>query len=204
MNLPRYKQDKNAFVTALFDWLEQRGRTRYDQAVTQLGHALQTANLAVSENARKHQITAALLHDIGHLIINEPNTKENCLQFNANHEITGSNWLIQQFGVAVSEPVRLHVKARRWLFTNDASYRENLSLASKRDLQLQGGKLTPEASKAFEQERYFKQAICLRLWDDRAKVAGKIVPGLETYREILINSLVVRPLNSLVALQVSR
>lgn len=189
MRLPKYKQDKDQFVSELFDWLELHGSTRYDEAVSQLAHALQTANLAVSEASDEFQITAALLHDIGHLIIGEHNMDPAFLKKDANHELAGSNWLAQQFGVSVSEPVRLHVKAKRWLYTNDVSYREKLSLASKRSLELQGGKLSAKDCEELEQEPYFEQAVALRLWDDRAKVSGKDVPGTSAYRETVRNTL---------------
>ena len=49
--------------------LVEAGRHRYGgEAVSQLEHALQCAHLAESEGALDTLVTAALLHDLGHLI----------------------------------------------------------------------------------------------------------------------------------------
>src|SRR5690606_17566291 len=52
-------------VLALF---ETWGVQRYDEDVTQLDHALQTAALARDAGATDELVAAALLHDVGHLL----------------------------------------------------------------------------------------------------------------------------------------
>jgi len=61
---------KNNIVTHLLNLLETKGRNiQYgNENVTQLEHALQCAELAEKNNFSNEIITAALLHDIGHLL----------------------------------------------------------------------------------------------------------------------------------------
>ena len=58
-------------VDLLFDYLNTHGQSSYDPSVTQLEHALQTAHLAHQETQQPHLVVASLLHDIGHLMIDE-------------------------------------------------------------------------------------------------------------------------------------
>ena len=49
--------------------LQTRGHAQYSgEPVSQLQHALQTAALAEGEGADDELVTAALLHDLGHLV----------------------------------------------------------------------------------------------------------------------------------------
>ena len=68
---PRWTGNKEAFVDDLFAWLRLAGATHYDEQVTQLEHALQTAEHARREGASEPDIVAALLHDVGHFLVGE-------------------------------------------------------------------------------------------------------------------------------------
>ncbi len=58
-------------VTELADLLEGRGSRRYGLSdVNQLQHALQAALLAEQAGCNAALVTAALLHDIGHMVHN--------------------------------------------------------------------------------------------------------------------------------------
>ena len=59
-----------------------------------------------------------------------------------NHEEVGADYLEPFFVEAVTTPIRLHVPAKRYLCTTDASYYDGLSEASKRSFQVQGGTLS--------------------------------------------------------------
>ena len=59
------------FVEDLFSWLNHKRQSRYDEAVIQLEHALQNAVLAECETSQNNDIVAALLHDVGHLLMGE-------------------------------------------------------------------------------------------------------------------------------------
>lgn len=140
----------------------ERGAAEYHgEAVTQLEHALQTAQLAEQAGADPQLIVAALLHDVGHL-----------LGEGDDHEALGYRYLMKYFGPEVCEPVRLHVAAKRYLCTKDESYRAGLSPESQRTLHLQGGVMTDHEMLEFEANPYFAAAVALRRWDDAAKVPG--------------------------------
>lgn len=160
--------------------------TRGDEAyfgepVSQQEHALQAAWLAEQEGAPDTLVVAALLHDIGHLAhgLAEDIAEQGV---DARHEEVGEAWLASRFGPAVTEPVKLHVAAKRYLCAVDSGYAGQLSPASVRSLELQGGPFTPAQVREFEQHRYYREAVRLRRWDDQAKVPGLVVPGLEQYR----------------------
>jgi phosphonate degradation associated HDIG domain protein len=172
-------------VDTLFNYMEDRGQSFYDEVVTQLEHALQCAALAKEKNASPTLITGALLHDIGHIILDEHNAREAFLNMDLSHEKVGAQYLEPFFPEAVTTPIRLHVPAKRHLCTTDASYYDGLSEASKRSLKLQGGIMSDEEREAFEQIPYFEDGLILRRWDDLAKVKELDTPGLETYRDIV-------------------
>lgn len=177
--------DAGAFVDELLDWLETAGATRYDEAVTQLEHALQCAHLALRANAGECAIAAALLHDVGHLLVAEHGARADFLSADLKHEAVGARWLAMMFPPAVSEPVRLHVSAKRYLCTVDPTYRERLSAASRRSFALQGGALSGDALAALEREPALADAIALRRRDDGAKISDRPVPALANYRQLL-------------------
>jgi phosphonate degradation associated HDIG domain protein len=170
----------------------RRGAQAYfGEAVSVTEHALQAAHFAHLEGAPPPMILASLLHDIGHLIETVPEKMEEWT-CDARHEIGGAHWLAAHFGAAVSEPVRLHVAAKRYLCASDADYMRLLSPASVKTLRLQGGAMTGAELARFEAEPYFRAAVQLRRWDDRAKIAGLATPEIETYVP-LIERLAGRP-----------
>ena len=172
-------------VAVLFNYMEIRGQSFYDEAVTQLEHALQCAALATHNDASPTLITSALLHDIGHFILDEHNADVVFLNTDLNHEEIGAQYLEPFFPKTITTPIRLHVPAKRYLCTTDATYYDGLSDASKTSLKLQGGVMSDVEQDAFEQIPYFRDALILRRWDDMAKVKGLETVGLETYRDIV-------------------
>lgn len=169
----------------ILDLFRTRGHDEYfGEDVSQLEHALQAANLAAQSNASQALIAAALLHDIGHMLRGLP---ENIADQGIDdiHEAAGANWLAKRFGPEVTEPIRLHVDAKRYLCFADAGYRAELSPASIQSLALQGGACTEDEAHAFESNAYFQDAVSLRRWDDAAKIPGLAVPPIEHYRVIL-------------------
>lgn len=177
-------------VAVLFRYMEKRGQSFYDEVVTQLEHALQCAALAQQNDASATLITGALLHDVGHIILDEHNADRAFLDTDLTHEEVGAQYMEPFFPEAVTTPIRLHVPAKRYLCTTDASYHDGLSEASKRSLRLQGGIMSDEERNAFEQIPHFQDALTLRRWDDLAKVKGLETAELETYRDIVQQCLI--------------
>lgn len=170
-------------IDQIFDFFATRGDEAYfGEAVSQTEHALQSAFAAEQEQASDALVVAALLHDIGHILHGGPEDMADH-GIDDRHEVIGRAWLARHFGPEVSEPVRLHVSAKRYLCRVDPEYQARLSPASIQSLELQGGPMSVEEARDFEANPHANDAVHLRLWDDEAKVVGLDVPGLEHYRD---------------------
>ena len=186
---PQWTGDAETFVDDLFTWYRIVGASKYDEQVSQLEHALQTAENARQDGAAEAEIVAALLHDVGHFLVNEHQDREDFLAQDLRHEEVGAQWLSNFFPAEVTEPVRLHVPAKRWLCTMDANYWHGLSKASKHSLEVQGGKMSPAEVAAFEANERWRAAVALRKRDDLGKEVGREVPPLENLRELVLRCL---------------
>ena len=169
-------------IVALFR--ESGDGAYFGEAVTETEHALQCAYWAERADSPPEVIAAALLHDVGHLLhdLGEDAAERG---IDDRHEDGGAKWLADYFGPAVTDPVRLHVAAKRYLCAVDPSYQNGLSRASQLSLQLQGGPMSAAEVATFEREPHYRSAVAVRRWDDAAKVPGLAVPGLEHYRSLL-------------------
>lgn len=166
--------------------LTTKGHTQYGrEAVSQLKHALQCAALAESDDRTPDLIAACLLHDLGHLLhdLGEDVADRG---LDDRHEYRAMPLLQTLFKPSVTEPIRLHVDAKRYLCAVDPTYWDALSPASKHSLKLQGGIFSPEAAASFIAQPYAEDAVQLRIWDDRAKVASLSTPNLEHFTPILV------------------
>lgn len=173
-----------ALIREIAELFARRGREMYSgEPVTQTEHALQTALQAEQSGADAALITAAFLHDVGHLL---HDLDEDCAEegIDDKHEALGAEWLAQHFGFEVVEPVRLHVAAKRYLCTVDAEYYARLSDASRLSLKLQGGPFTEAQARKFEQHPCFAAAIKLRRWDEQAKIPQLPTPPLQQYLDV--------------------
>lgn len=163
----------------------------FGEPVSQLEHALQAAAAAERTGASDALVVAALLHDIGHLVHGLPeDVAEHGVD--ARHEEIGELWLSERFNRLVTEPIRLHVAAKRYLCAVEPEYMEALSDASVASLALQGGPMSLDEVRVFEQSPFARDAVALRRWDDAAKVPGLDVPGVGHYAVRLGRLLVTR------------
>jgi gamma-butyrobetaine dioxygenase len=169
-------------VDAIIELFARRGAGAYHgEAVSQAEHALQAAELAERAGAPDCLVVAALLHDVGHLLDGQDEDLA-VRGVDGCHEEAGCAWLTQHFGPEVTEPIRLHVAAKRYLCAISPAYRDGLSPASLLSLSLQGGAMCDLERAAFENNPAHRDALRLRSWDDAAKATGLEVPGLEYYR----------------------
>jgi len=175
-------------VDEIFALFERQGKAAYfGEAVSQEEHALQAAHFAAQDGAPEALMVAALLHDIGHLIDAREDAADRGID--ARHQDAGCDWLTRHYPPAVTEPVRLHVAAKRYLCSADPEYLRGLSAASVKSLQLQGGVFTREEAAEFLGLPFSKDAVRLRHWDDAGKIVGLAVPGLIAYRDVLVRQL---------------
>ena len=149
------------------------GQEYLGEAVTIATHSLQAGGLALAAGAPDALVAAALLHDVGHFIETE------------KHDDSGARWLAGSFDAAVTEPVRLHVLAKRYLCTVEPSYFDLLSPASVHTLELQGGTMSAEEVAAFEASPYHVDAVAVRRWDDEAKDPDADTPDYAVFVPIL-------------------
>ena len=160
---------------------EERGGEQYSgEPVTQLQHALQTAALGEAEGASDALVTAALLHDLGHLLHDLGETPS-LRGVDDVHQYRALPFLRGLFPDEVLDAIKLHVDAKRYLCAARRGYHSSLSADSKRSLLLQGGIFSAEEAARFIAQPGAEGAVKLRLWDDLAKDADKATPPLAHY-----------------------
>ena len=148
----QFKKKTMSIIDQLFQLFTIQGQRAYfGESVSETEHALQTAHLAEEAGADDILIVVALLHDVGHLLHGLPEDIAG-QGIDGRHEESGSEWLMKHFGPEVVDPVRLHVAAKRYLCVMEPDYLAELSPASLQSLKLQGGPMSFEEVKAFEQE----------------------------------------------------
>lgn len=156
----------------------ERGHEQYaGEPVTQLEHALQCAALAEAEGADDELVTAAFLHDLGHLLHDLGETPS-AHGIDDVHQYRVLPFLRGVFSERVLNAIAMHVDAKRYLCATRADYYGALSEDSRRSLQLQGGVFDPGQARQFIRTPGAHEAVCVRLWDDRAKIAGWATPGV--------------------------
>jgi len=169
-----------ADIEALF---ARRGGEQYTgEPVTQLEHALQTAMLAEAEGADDELVTAALLHDLGHLLHDLGETPS-LHGVDDVHQFRAIPFLRGLFSDGVLDAVKWHVDAKRFLCRERPGYYDALSEDSKRSLALQGGIFDAAQAQGFIGQSGAASAVRLRIWDDLAKTAGLATPPLPHYLE---------------------
>ena len=165
----------------ILDLSDRHGDLAYSgEGVNQREHALQAAALAERTAAAPALIVASLLHDLGHLIHHLGDTPS-ARGIDDRHQEVAADALIHLFGEAVSEPIRWHVEAKRYLCLADPDYESRLSPDSRRSLILQGGGFDAAQAARFITCAHANDAIAVRHWDDAAKRSGLRTPTLEHF-----------------------
>ncbi len=178
-------------AAAIGELLRSEGARDYlGEPVTLAVHLLQAGALAEAAGAPPALVAAALLHDVGHLRGAGPPAAgasgRDLMAGNDNrHGRRGAAWLARWFPPAVTEPVRLHVAAKRYLCAVEPSYSALLSAASAYTLSVQGGPMTEAEAREFAALPYAADAVAVRRWDDQAKDPAAPVPGFDHFRALL-------------------
>jgi phosphonate degradation associated HDIG domain protein len=170
-------------VNDVLELYEQLGDLHYGEGVSMTAHALQCATLAQQADAPEHLVAAALLHDVGHFVVDSRGV---AAADDDHHEAVGGRILATLFGPRVAQPVAMHVTAKRWLCSTHHTYAQELSPTSQASLVLQGGPLSKEECGRFERHPGFRDAVLVREWDDQAKQAAMATSSFEDYRALLV------------------
>lgn len=179
------KITRDNIVAFIADIFERRGAESYlGEQVTMVEHMLQGAWLAEQEGAADELVAAALLHDIGHYTSEfgtySPDDKQD-----KHHDEAGAEMLTPFFPPLITECVRQHVAAKRYLCATDPGYFDKLSPASVHTLSLQGGPMNEEEIAAFEANPYYREAVQVRIWDDGGKIPGVKTRTFSDYAGLL-------------------
>jgi [1-hydroxy-2-(trimethylamino)ethyl]phosphonate dioxygenase len=162
------------------------GSDPYDEELSQLDHALQTAALARDDGAPDDLIVAALLHDVGHLLhLRAHGSPPGASEQDREHESVGARYLGRLFGPSVTAPIALHVRAKRYLCGSDPTYLAGLSRGSRASLERQGGPMLDHERAAFDSNPSAADGLRLRRWDDGGKVLGLSIDTLDDYVPLL-------------------
>lgn len=160
------------------------------EPVSQIEHMCQCAQLAESAGFDNEVILAAFFHDIGHLLEHVMPAGQMDGFGVVDHEKMGAEYLRQKgFSEKIAKLVAAHVPAKRYLTYMYPEYFKQLSVASKRTLEYQGGIMTNEEAKAFEADELHPLYIQLRKWDELAKLENVPLPSLEYYGKMIIGHL---------------
>ena len=196
--VPEYSGDPTRFTDRLLDWLDESGSTVPAASdLNVLEHGLRTATLAREERASEAEVVAALLHEVG-LILLKAQGPDGVAAADRCGEIVGAAWLARYFRPAVSEPVRLHQIARRWLFAMDKGYRDALSDETFRLLASLGGPMGESERQQFERYDHWGASVALARRTDLSPSSDIAEDDLTALRPAILNCLAPQ-MNSQVA-----
>ena len=169
-------------VAEVFGLYEQHGAADYiGEPVSQIEHMSQAAQLAMAEGFDDEVVLAAFFHDIGHIC---GQGGENMGGYGVvSHERLGADYLRRAgFSERLAKLVEYHVQAKRYLTFSQPDYYDRLSEASRRTLGYQGGVMTADEARAFEQDPLCAVSLRMRHWDEQAKDMHVPVLDLEVLK----------------------
>ena len=175
---------KSDFITIVTSILDHHGDREYNGlGLSVLEHMLQSALEAEMAHAETHDVVATLLHDIGHFVVEFPSDMKNAED--TGHDKVGARILEPFFGPEIVEPVRLHVRAKRYLCTVEPSYYDKMTKPVKHTFRLQGGMMSAEEVREFEALPFAKEATRLRRWCDLGMIPGRKTKKFEEYYPLI-------------------
>lgn len=167
------KQTTNieAVIDEVFGLYDRYGDADYiGEPVSQIEHMSQSAQLAISRGCDDEVVLAAFFHDIGHICVMQQADNSMGGYGVKSHEKIGADFIRSKgFPERVARLIESHVQAKRYLTFKYPDYYNNLSEASRKTLEYQGGKMTAEEADRFENARIFEESILMRRWDEEAK-----------------------------------
>jgi phosphonate degradation associated HDIG domain protein len=163
--------DVEKVINEVFSLYEQFGdEAYYGEAVSQIEHMSQSAELAMAGGHSDEVVLAAFFHDIGHICVQHNNDNRMGEYGIKSHESIGADFLRDKgFPEKIALLVENHVQAKRYLTYSNPAYYAGLSEASKQTLTYQGGVMTETEAKVFEESPLFELSILMRRWDELGK-----------------------------------
>lgn len=185
------KEKAEQITEEIMQYYEHHGGEEYaGEKVTQLEHMVQAAQLAEEQGYDEEVVLAAFLHDIGHICEDGHGDNEMGEFGIKDHEQIGADYLAKKgFSKKLTRLVESHVEAKRYLTYKDPEYYNQLSDASKKTLEYQGGRMEKDEAEAFEKYPLFKLIIQMRKWDEQAKIENKPLPDLNHFRKMILHHL---------------
>ncbi len=173
----------------------EHGHKDYDgEPVSQLSHMVQAGMQAHLHGFDNELVIGAFLHDIGHLLKDQPGIEDMGGFGVVNHEGLGAAYLAENgFSQRVCAVVDKHVDAKRYLVATDETYAAKLSPASQQTLAWQGGPMTSTEAELFAQHPYFDDIIQVRLWDELSKETDIILYPLSFFEKLINEHLQNKP-----------
>jgi predicted HD phosphohydrolase len=154
-------------VNDIFHLYELHGGKEYGEGVTQLMHMVQAAKIAQKEGYEDEMILAAFYHDIGHFL---EDGEDMGIYGKHDHDRMGYEFLLDNgFPEKLAKLVASHVATKRYLTYTEKGYYDQLSDASKKTLEYQGGPMKEAEAAAYEKDPMLGSYIKIRLWDDLGK-----------------------------------
>jgi phosphonate degradation associated HDIG domain protein len=180
------KETDHPAVEEIFKLYEQYGNDDYiGEPVSQIEHMCQAAQLAQHEGYDEEVILAAFFHDIGHLCEHIMDSSQMQGFGVVDHEKLGADYLRSKgFSEKIASLVQNHVQAKRYLTFAEPSYYQQLSEASKKTLEFQGGVMSDDEAGRFRGDDLFEIHVKLRRWDERAKLINQPLPSLQPFKEM--------------------
>ena len=175
-------------IEKIIDKFQNNKSLYIGEKVTIAEHMIQSAMMAEKTKSKDTLICSCLLHDYGHFILDDPDelVRE---KKDGKHEDVGYEYLKKYFKEEIVEPIKNHVLAKRYL-ARDQKYFNLLSPASITSLKLQGGLMSDDEAQIFEKNKYFKDSIKLRRFDEAAKNEGVKIKDIIEYKSLLQASLI--------------
>ena len=196
MNTVFNQNNVNDCLNKIFNLYQKYGSKDYiGEEMTQTEHMVQGAMFAENNGESLDVVLSIFLHDIGHLLELEladelkdkSNNQRTMGDFGAmNHETKGRIFL-ENLGIPYPIPqlVENHVVTKRYLVCINKNYYNNLSEASKKTLEYQGGPMSAEEALLFERNPLFAKSLKVREYDEKSKLKNLKLKPLEYYRDLL-------------------
>ena len=204
-----------SMAETLLESMARSAARRYGgEAVSELEHALQCAELAQAAGADEELVLAALLHDVGRYAVPQslvsdqlegawtpskpPRLREvrhaplpaalaegGPASQRRGHHDAGADLIAPWVPPRVAWCVRMHADAKRYLCATEPEYYARLSPTSRRTLVMQGGVMSATQAAALQGHPWWPDALALRRWDDEAKIPGKVTSSLSSWTPLL-------------------